>query len=621
MKWSLRKRIIAPAVALVVVLTLALGSAAYLMSRSMLTTAYDQRLDAICADMVTEVENWVDGYQKVLSILADDPNALKALEGTSESEAVIRSLCRDYERMANTYGCIEGMNLVNPKGDIIAGSVKKVVGKMNLADRSYVKEGLAGRLEISEVMASRNSGQPIVVIAVPVKEGETVRGVIFAALDLNWFSSKFVTKTKVLETGYAFLYDARGQTLAHKDTSKILKIKIDQFEWGRQMLQARNGQLEYVYDGVVKKLAFRQSATLHWGAAVTVAMSELYAPLRQMAITITMIGAGVLMLGILMMILTAGSIARPIQRVTDALMTGAEQIRSAAGQVSTASQSLAEGASTQAASIEETSSSLEEISSMTKNNAENARKADALAKQTREAAEIGSSDMQGMKQAMDAIKGSSDDIAKIIKTIDEIAFQTNILALNAAVEAARAGEAGMGFAVVAEEVRSLAQRSAQAAKETAAKIEGAINRTHQGVSISAKVGQALDEIVTRVRKVDELVAEVASASHEQSQGFDQINQAVSQMDRLTQSNAASAEESAAAAQELNSQSETMRSAVADLIQLVGTETGPLRGSALTAAADVHSVPPSSGLKVSSATPPTTSPKIPNSQRRIQLPPA
>ena len=157
------------------------------------------------------------------------------------------------------------------------------------------------------------------------------------------------------------------------------------------------------------------------------------------------------------------------------------KLSAAAGQVSSASQSLAEGASEQAASLEETSSSLEEMSSMTKRNAENAQKANELAKQARAAADTGVGDMQAMNAAMDAIKASSDDIAKIIKTIDEIAFQTNILALNAAVEAARAGEAGMGFAVVADEVRNLAQRSAQAAKETAAKIEGAVSKTAQGV--------------------------------------------------------------------------------------------------------------------------------------------
>jgi methyl-accepting chemotaxis protein len=260
---------------------------------------------------------------------------------------------------------------------------------------------------------------------------------------------------------------------------------------------------------------------------------------------------------------------RVLITVATALGEGSNEVVAASGQVSSASQTLAEGSSEQAASLEETSSSLEEMSSMTKRNADNARQANELAKQAREAADKGVGDMQVMASAMDAIKVSSDDIAKIIKTIDEIAFQTNILALNAAVEAARAGEAGMGFAVVADEVRNLAQRCAQAAKETAGKIEGAITRTGQGVEITTKVAAALNEIVTKVRQVDELVTEVSAATREQTEGISQINMAVGQMDKVTQSNAATAEESAAAAEELNSQAEVMRRSVADLLQLVG----------------------------------------------------
>ena len=263
------------------------------------------------------------------------------------------------------------------------------------------------------------------------------------------------------------------------------------------------------------------------------------------------------------------SVRKALSSLVRDLNDNSSQVSQAATQVSSASQTLAEGSGQQAASIEETGASLEEMASMTKSNAENAQKANDLAREARAAADKGAEDMRAMNQAMDAIKVSSDDIAKIIKTIDEIAFQTNILALNAAVEAARAGEAGMGFAVVAEEVRSLAQRSAQAAKETAAKIEGAILKTAQGVGISQKVATALNEIVAKARQVDELASEVASASRQQTQGITQINTAVGQMDKVTQSNAASAEESAAAAQELNSQAILMKEAVTALTRLVG----------------------------------------------------
>jgi methyl-accepting chemotaxis protein len=262
-------------------------------------------------------------------------------------------------------------------------------------------------------------------------------------------------------------------------------------------------------------------------------------------------------------------IVNPLAVTIRQLELASGQTAAAAGEISGASGSLAEGASRQAAALEETSASLEEMASMTKSNADNSQKVNDLVQQARGAAEKGAADMTEMSSAMVAIRASSDDISKIIKTIDEIAFQTNILALNAAVEAARAGEAGLGFAVVAEEVRSLAQRSAQAAKETSAKIEGAIDRTNQGVEISAKVAKALAEIVERVRKVDQLAADVANASGEQSQGITQLNNAVSEMDKVTQSNAASAEESASAAEELNAQAKAMKSSVSELLKLVG----------------------------------------------------
>ncbi len=268
-------------------------------------------------------------------------------------------------------------------------------------------------------------------------------------------------------------------------------------------------------------------------------------------------------------------IAAALLAIASELHQVSESSAGSAEQVSAASRNLAEGANAQAASLERTSASLKELFSITKRNAENAQQANDLAKQAREAADKGMAHMEGMSTAMRAIKGSSDDVAKIIKTIDEIAFQTNILALNAAVEAARAGEAGKGFAVVAEEVRHLAQRSAQAAKETAVKIENAISNTTQGVAITSQVAQSLRDIVVRARQVNELASGVAGASQEQTRGITQINAAVGQVDRVTQNNAASAEQTAAAAEKLNAQTDGMRRAVDDLMRLVGDhETSP-----------------------------------------------
>jgi methyl-accepting chemotaxis protein len=238
-----------------------------------------------------------------------------------------------------------------------------------------------------------------------------------------------------------------------------------------------------------------------------------------------------------------------------------EQVTSAASQISSGSQSLSHSASEQASSIEETASSLQELSSMARQNVANAKEGKALVESANAATEQGTQMMNELNESIGKIKASADATAKIIKTIDEIAFQTNLLALNAAVEAARAGDAGKGFAVVAEEVRNLAIRSAEAAKNTANLIEGSVKNAVEGVAGNQKMLVRLSEIGSQVKKVTEVMAEIAAASEQQNDGINQINKAIEQMNQVTQAVAANAEESASAAEELNSQSMEMQNMV------------------------------------------------------------
>ncbi len=289
-------------------------------------------------------------------------------------------------------------------------------------------------------------------------------------------------------------------------------------------------------------------------------------------IVLIIVVAGVLLYVVLSFVIIR-SITKPINQVVGGLSAAAREVASAAGHVSASSQNLAQGSASQAAALEETSASLEEMSSMTKQNADNARQAQSQMDEASQVMGQANQSMQSLRQAMDKITAASEETAKIIKTIDEIAFQTNLLALNAAVEAARAGEAGAGFAVVADEVRNLAMRAAEAAKDTQTLIEDNIQNIQSGSELVMSTDQAFNQVEKSAGKVAELVAEIAAASSEQAQGIEQVNKAMAEIDKITQSNAAGAEQSAAAAEQMSSQAEIMRAHVGELENLVGSKAG------------------------------------------------
>ena len=573
MALSMRNKFLIPTLGMVVLALAATTLVSYFGASQAIEKTAKEQVNQSASSLGRTIQMWFDDRQRDITIMSREKVYRDVLAGGDSSQAAQAIANEQLAQVKKNHKYYEAVLVSNPKGQILTSTAQDTIGKINIKDRDYFIESMQGQMSRSPVLTSKNTGKPIFVLALPIKnDGKTI-GVMAAIVDLGQFSKAYLDPVKIGKTGYASMMDSKGIVLAHPDKSAIGKLDMSKFDFGREMINRKSGDITYAFQGKTKYAAFEHIKSMDWILVVTEEIDELLSDVRNIGyVNLTIALISIALVAMLVFLITR-SITGPLNRSIDGLSEGANQVALASGQMATASQQLAEGSSEQAASLEEASSSMEEMASMTRQNAENAKHANSLMQET--ANVVGEADhaMQKLTTSMQEISKASEQIAGIIKTIDEIAFQTNLLALNAAVEAARAGEAGAGFAVVADEVRNLAMRAAEAAKNTAGLIEGTVKQIGDGSNLVEQTAEAFTRVSDSTMKVSELVGEISSASQEQAQGIDQVTRAVGEMDTLTQQNAASAEETASAAETMKAQANDIRGFVVDLAAVATGQSG------------------------------------------------
>ncbi len=569
MKLSFSGKIIGLIIVAVIVVGGAIfGSTYYFVSREFNKQAQEDittRADSVQSSL-DKLKEKITG---VAYLVASRPDVASAIE--NKDTALLQQLGKEVMHK-NGLGFI---TIADKDGNVVARGHSKKAGD-SVLKQINVKKALAGEPSVgieegTVVKFSLRAGYP-------VKVGDKIVGSITPGTDLSSDNSFVDEIKKSFGVECTIFYnDTRVSTTIEKEGKRAIGTKMDNPEVIETVIN--KGQKFIKINNVLGK----EYTTAYWPivSADGKVSGMFFIGKDRESINqahrniIWSILASALIIGALMVTLgfiLARSITSPISKVADSLNESSDQIALAAREVSVGSQNMAERASEQAASLEQTSASLEEIDSMTRQNADNAGQANSMMSDTSRVVEQANTSMAQLTTSMQAISEASNETAKIIKTIDEIAFQTNLLALNAAVEAARAGEAGAGFAVVAEEVRNLAIRSAEAAKNTANLIDDTVKKISSGCELVNKTNEAFSKVASSSKKIGELVNEISTASQEQTQGIGQISTAVAEMDKVVQANAATAEESAAASEELNAQAATMKGVVSQLVTLVGGTT-------------------------------------------------
>ena len=476
----------------------------------------------------------------------------------------------------------QGMWLCDQKGTIFSGVLKSgetsAYANLDVHDRGYfTKAHETLQPVISDPVRSKIGNVPIVVITVPVKNDDgKFTGLVGLSLEIDFLIAT-IAEQKLGKTGYPFAIDQRGIMVAHPDPKRVLDMNFSKIVGAetiaRRMIAKETGVEHYTSStGTAKVAAFSPVPVSGWSIAASIDENEFYAPARETRTIIFTLAGICLLCAIAGAITIADRIAAPLRKSVAQLAEASASMDASSNEISNGSTSLANSTTQQAASIEETSAALTEISSSTKTNAEQAGQAAQLVSETVQRIQSADTRMRGLTEAVQEAAAASEQTRVVIKTIDEIAFQTNILALNAAVEAARAGEAGAGFAVVADEVRSLAGRATMAARESSGTLEKVGSLVERSKGLAEAAGAEFALVRDDADRIGSIVSKIATACSQESNAINQVSGSLSQIEQGVQSGAAMAEESAGAAMEMKHQSSTVRQSMLSMQQMLEGKT-------------------------------------------------